>query len=319
MRVLRWGRSAYETDASLALERSGVERIGGEYSVHTDRTMVPELGEVDLLVVTSGVRVGRDEVSRLPSGAAVVTTTSGYDHIDVDACVTRGVAVHRMPLARRDAVVEHALAEMIVHQRRLGAMHAAARAGHWARGELPALAPRMLGESRVAVIGLGVIGSRMAEVLGHLGAEVVGVDPRGGPATVSVASLDQALAEAHVVTLHCALTASSRGMLCDQRLRRLRPGCVVVNTARGAVLDVEAAVEGVRQGRLGGLSVDVFPEEPWPGLASAAAVEGVRLTPHGSGYTVGLGRRVAAGVVAAAEALVRDEPLPHGVSASRSR
>jgi phosphoglycerate dehydrogenase-like enzyme len=90
-------------------------------------------------------------------------------------------------------------------------------------------------------------------------------------------------------------------------------GAIVVNTARGDVLDVDAAVARVASGRLGGLSVDVFPEEPWPALARHAAIPGVRLTPHASGYTEDLGRKVAEGVVATVGAWATQRAVPYPV------
>jgi len=87
----------------------------------------------------------------------------------------------------------------------------------------------------------------------------------------------------------------------------------VVNTARGTLLDVEAAVREVREGRLRGLHVDVFPEEPWPGLAVAAQVEGVVLSPHAAGFVRGLGARIADEVGTALRAWRAGEPIPHVV------
>lgn len=305
--VLRWGRAVYETDADLAGEREGIEALGLRWTLWEPRTPPPSLGEAAVLVVHSGVRLGEAELGAF-GGQLVVTTTSGFDHIDLDAAARRGLQVARSPLARRDAVVEHALAAMIGLGRRLDALHGYARDGVWARAQLPGLAPVGLSGAPVAVIGVGVIGARMASVLEALGAEVMEVDPHapGGPRVRW--TLEQALARARFVTLHCALGPTSRGLLDATRLDLLPWGAVVVNTARGDVLDVAAAVERVADGRLGGLAVDVFPEEPWPAL-QAQAIPGVWFTPHASGYAEGLGGRVAASVVAAVRAWVRREIL----------
>ena len=99
----------------------------------------------------------------------------------------------------------------------------------------------------------------------------------------------------------------------EERIGRLAPHTVLVNTARGPIVDVPAAVEAVRNGRLRGLSLDVFPTEPWPGLGAAAEVDGVWLSPHSSGYAEGLGERVAAEVVSTLGAWAKGAPLPHPV------
>lgn len=312
VRAIRWGRSAYETDAALALEAEGLRALGLRWSLHTGE--LPELQGARVLVVTSKVRLDRTALRRFPASLELVlTTTSGVDHIDLEACARSGLRVGRLPLARRDAVVEHVLAELLHHLRRLAPLQVAARRGEWARGRLPELAPVAIAGSTVAVVGLGVIGKRLAELLQAMGAEVLGVDPWRAVAGIEKVELDEALARARAVSLNCSLTPSSRGLFDRRRLRRLQPGAVLVNTARGELLDVAAAVELVRSGRLGGLSVDVFPEEPWSQLAQHSAVPGVRLSPHASGYTAGLGEAVARGVVESVRCWLRAGRLPHQV------
>lgn len=308
MNVVRWGRSAYETPDDLARERGGAEALGLTWS-HVEGA-VERLVPADALVVTSGVRVNEAALAR--SGArAVITTTSGYDHIDLAACVSRGVAVYRVPLARRDAVVEHALASLIVLMRNLGPLEAHAAQGTWARDALPDLAPVGLSTSRVLIVGLGVIGTHLASVLRAAGAVVVGVDPAGVPDGVETGDLDALLPTVDAVTLHCALTDTSRGLFSAERLACLPRHAVVVNTARGEVLDVGAAVAAVREGRLRGLACDVFPREPWPDLRDAGP--NIRFTPHASGFVRDLGRRVADGVNRALADLVAGGSAPHRV------
>jgi len=310
--VLRWGRSAYETDEALAMERDGIEALGARWEFRPGPTPPQALAEADVLVVNSGVRVERAVVEAL-RGTRILTTTSGYDHVDLEACRRRGVALARLPLARRDAVVEHTLACLVWLHRRLPELVGRARAGRWARAELPELAPRVVRDLPILVVGLGVIGARVAEVLGILGAQVLGVDPAGVPAGVEEVELDQGLARARAITLHCSLTSSSRGLLSANRLATLHPGSVVVNTARGRVLDVNAAVEQLCSGRLRGLAVDVFPVEPYPGLARSASHPALLFTPHGAGYSHDLGDRVAAQVCEAVGAWLGGAEPPFGV------
>lgn len=314
MQVLRWGRSAYETDADLRLEEEGARALGLSWRCTPDRAP-PDLTGVDALVVTSRVRVS-DEVIRAFPGSLILTTTSGWDHIDVRAARDRGIRVARLPEARRDAVVAHALGALLTLTRRFPALHAAARSGHWARGDLPALAPVGLDRATVLVVGLGVIGRRTVECLAPLGCRILGVDPHGVPAGVELVDLEEGLRQADAVTLHCDLNPTTRGLLSEARLDLLPRHAVVVNTARGGILDVRAAVERVAAGHLAGLHVDVFPEEPWPELAAGAAVEGVSFTPHAAGYIRDLGARVAEGVVAALTAWKRGDPIPHQVMGS---
>ncbi len=311
--VLRWGQSAYETDDDLALEEAAAQSLGLALRRAPDARTVPDLTGVDALVVTSKCRVDAQVLSRF-GGSLVLTTTSGWDHIDREAAAAAGVEVGRCPLARRDAVVEHALGSLLSLPRRLPALEARARAGRWARAELPELAPVGLADAPVLVVGLGVIGRLVATQLAFLGAEVWGTDPAGVPEGVRSVDLDEALPEVGAVTLHCCLSATSRGLFDAARIGRMRRGAVLVNTARGDILDPVAAARAVEGGALGGFACDVFPEEPYPGLAELAAVPGVRLTPHASGYTVGLGHRVAEGVAEGLRAWVEGRPQPYRVT-----
>jgi len=309
--VLRWGQSAYETDLDLGQEEAGAQALGLTWSQQDERS-TPDLSGVRALVVTSRVRVDAALLQRF-SGDLVLTTTSGHDHIDVPAAWARGVRVGRCPLARRDPVVEQSLGALIGLLRRQPALQDAARAGRWARGDLPSLAPVALRGATVLIIGLGVIGRRMAAVLRALDAEVWGIDPAGVPDGIRAVTLDEGLAGADAVTVHSALTPSSRGLFGAGNLAAMRPGAVLVNTARGAVVDPDAAVAAVRSGHLRGVALDVFPAEPWPGMRDAAEVPGVWLTPHAAGYDRGLGARVASEVNDALAAWVAGKPLPHPV------
>ena len=267
---------------------------------------------MDALVVTSKARVTAEVLGRF-DGRLVLTTTSGWDHIDVDAAVAAGIEVGRSPLARRDAVVEHALACLMGLSRALPAQLEAARVGRWARGELPKMAPWRLQDRPVLLVGLGVIGRRCASFLHAMDVEVWGVDPRGVPDGVRAVDLDAALPDVGAVSLHCSLSATSHGLLHAARVGRMAKDAVLVNTSRGDVLDVASAVAAVSEGRLKGLATDVFPHEPYPDLERASQHPAVWLTPHASGYAVGLGRRVADEVVAGLEAWKAGRAQPHGV------
>jgi D-3-phosphoglycerate dehydrogenase len=243
----------------------------------------------------------------------VLTTTSGHDHIDTLACRKAKVVVARCPMARRDAVVEHALAAMITLGRQLPTLDAAAIRGQWIRSALPQLAPTGLNRATVAVIGLGVIGKQMCHMLTHLGATVLGVDPHVSAPWVKQVSLDEACSRASFITLHCSLTTQTEGLFDDTRLSQLRPQTVLVNTARGPLLDVEAAADRVRNGGLRGLAIDVFPVEPYPSLA-ALSHPSVRLSPHASGYTHDLSDRVCRELTETLGCWVKGVPLPHTVA-----
>jgi phosphoglycerate dehydrogenase-like enzyme len=309
--VTRWGRSALESDDALRAERDAVAALGHDWAF-VDPPRHPH--GADVLIVHSGVPVDRAALAVLAPGSWVVTTTSGTDHVDLRAAEDLGVGVARCPLARRDAVTGWTLAALESLFRCWPALQIAARAGRWARADLPALAPRTLSQVTVAVVGLGVIGSQVADRLRGLGATVRGVDPRI-PGTLPLAD---ALRGADGLTLHCALEPQSRRLIDGAALDQLGPQAVVVHTARGDVLDLEAAVARLDAGALGGLAVDVYPREPFPGLA-ALERRGIWATPHTAGFTFDLPDRVRAELLDALRRIGAGECPTHTVVAGNQR
>lgn len=301
MRLSRLVWSPYETEADRVAERAV---LGRRVDIRVDDS------DAEILVTTSNRRVDGPLLDRHPSAKLLLTTTSGHDHIDLDACLERGVEVARLPEVRRDAVVEVALGLVISGLHRLGHLRARAEAGAWARAELPALAPGNLAGSRVGVVGLGVIGTRFAHVASCLGAEVWGHDPAGLPPGVRAASPAELVERCDSLSLHCSLSPSSHQLVDAELLAQAR-GLVLVNTARGAVVDVGAALAALDAGRLAFLGLDVFPSEPWPDMDAVGDRPGLVLLPHAAGYHRGLSGLVRDGLVRAVDAYLAGQPLPY--------
>ena len=299
-RVLRWGRSAYETVEELEAEGVSLEALGCR--VRRDEGREPDLAGVEILVVTSKQRVDAAVFKRAEALQLVITTTSGHDHVDLEAAEAAGVAVARCPLARRDAVVDTSLAMGLSLLRQLPVLHDRARAGVWARGELPGMPMGRVRGLDVGVVGYGVIGRRATEAWRNLGARVRWHDP----AVSGSLPLEDLFALSSLVTLHCALTPSSEGLIGDAACAAMAPGTVVLNTARGRCVDVASLV---RAEHLGGVGLDVYPEEPWPDLAALAARPNTILTPHAAGYHPGLGAAIVEEVEASVAAWCEQAPL----------
>ncbi len=302
MRWSRWGRSSYERDQDLLAERAALQPWV---------EALPPDQDAEILSVTSRTRVDAALLDRAPSARLVITTTSGYDNLDLELLRARGLAAARLPEARRDAVVETTLAMLLGALRGLGPLQAAAREGRWTRGELPAFGLRSVAGRRVGVVGLGVIGARVAQALQALGADVLGLDPAGLPDGVAAADLETMLQTCDALTLHCDLNPSTRGLISGPRLALARPELVLVNTARGALVDTEAALDSLRGGRLGALCLDVFPAEPCPWLSQTAALPNLTLTPHAAGWHVDLPARLREGLARAVSAWVQGSALPY--------
>ncbi len=305
IRVLRWGQAEYERDPIGPLP-PGVELL--TWSLGDDAP----IEAMDVVVVPSLRRVRAEHVLRMRPGTLVLTTTSGFDHVDVDAALARGVRCARLPLARRDAVVQSTLGTIFALTRRIAPMQDGARAGRWERAELPAHGATVA--KTVAVFGAaGVIGRRMVEVLRAIGLDVLAVDP----ALTTTVGAREALAESDVVTLHCSMRDANERLIGAEAIAEMRPGAVLVNTARGRLVDVDAALRAVVSGHLGGLGLDVFPVEPAP--LAAYAHPRVLLTPHAAGWHPGLGRAIAEGVSEAVTAYVAGFPVPFELNAADDR
>ena len=303
MRLSRWGWSPYETDDDRAAESEVLSPIV---------EVVSDQSDAEVVVVHSKIVAGPGLLDAAPSLQLLITTTSGTDHIDLAAMRDAGVTVCRLPLARRDAVVEATIGMLIWGLRGFGVMDDWAQRGDWGRPMLPQLEPRLMQSARVGVVGLGVIGRQVVRTLSAMGAEVWGADPRGGLDGVKSATLVEMVRGCDAVTLHCDLNPSSENLISAEILGVCSPRLVLVNTARGRLVDTGAALDAVHAGRLAGLCLDVYPQEPVD-LKAFAQHPRVFVSPHSAGYHVGLGRMVREGLERTVSAWLNGESLPYSV------
>jgi len=221
--------------------------------------------------------------------AIVVLSTGVGSWIDVAAAARRNVVVRGVAGYADRTVAEHALALIFACSRRIPEMDRAIRAGHWTSAARFELAGKTL-----AVIGLGATGKALAR-LGHaLGLRVVGCNrsPVALDIPLELMPLDVALQQAHIVSLHLALNADTRGLLSADRLARMRPDAILINTARGALVDTPALVEALRTGRLAAAGLDVFTDEPLPVDHPLTGLDNVVLTAHAAWHSPEAGRRL---------------------------
>jgi D-3-phosphoglycerate dehydrogenase / 2-oxoglutarate reductase len=232
-------------------------------------------------VLTVDVPVGEELLAQLPSLRVAATATVGFDHIDVAACDARGVAVVNVPDYCTQEVADHTLALLLALVRGIVVFDRDVARGGW---DPKAAGPvRTLAELRVGIVGCGRIGGAVAVRLVALGVEVWANDiapvARDG---VRFVSLDELLAECNAVTLHVPLTRKTRGLIGRPQIAAMRRGALLVNTSRGAVVDVDAVLEALRSGRLGGAALDVLPHEPPP---APPVAPNLVLTPHAAYFS----------------------------------
>lgn len=301
MRFVLWGPSEHvSADQQAALARR-LRELGQE--VRELGLGEPAPADANCVVINTKTRIGPAELAAMPVLHWVITTTSGHDHVDLTACGRHGVRIVRCPRARRDAVVDCSMAMSLALLRRLPLMERAARSGDWIRADVRQLGIPLLRNLPIGVIGHGVIGRAAAAAWRALGARVLVADP----AQADTSSVSDLLRGCRVVTLHCSLTESSAGLIDSEALAIMQPGAVLVNTARGECIDVEAVLTDTR---LGGFGLDVFSPEPHPRMTELAARENAILTPHSAGYHDRLGPAISDEVVGAATAIVRGVAPP---------
>ena len=227
-------------------------------------------------------------VAALPGLGIVSRIGAGFDTVDTEACARHGVWVANSPDYGVGEVATHALALALALMRNVVAYHRDVSAGRWhylSSGEL-----RRASDMTLGIVGLGRIGKRMAHVSRNAFRRVIAADPYiidgDFPAYVERANLTDVLAQSDVVSLHVPLTAETRGMIDAAVLGVMRPGSYLVNTSRGAVVDVDAALSALERGTLAGLALDVLPVEPVPAGSKLLGHPRVILTPHAAFYSV---------------------------------
>ena len=202
--------------------------------------------------------------------------TGARSYMNPDELAACGITVHTIKGYGDTAVAEHAIAVMWAAARGLAAMDGGMRRGAWLRREGMQLTGKTLG-----LVGFGGIAAEVARIAHGGGMRVLAWNrtPKSAP-DVTFADLDTVLAESHVLSLHLLLTDETRGFIDAERLARLRPGAILVNTARGALVDEAAMVDRLRTGRLGHAALDVFDTEPLPADHALTTLPNVTLSAH---------------------------------------
>jgi D-3-phosphoglycerate dehydrogenase len=254
------------------------------------------LAPVEVLFAPLGFRIDKAKMDRCPRLKAIVSNTTGVPHIDVKEAARRGVAVcalHDQP-AFLDSITptaEHTIGLMLAAWRRVPAAHAAACAGRWDRR--PWGAPRMFSRMRLGLVGYGRLGRKVARIAEAMGMAVAFYDPHvpgGMPDLLALAR------RSDVLSLHAPATEETRGLVSRAVLEALPRGALVVNTARGEIMDLDALLDLLEEGHVAAAGLDVLPDEFDPGFAGrfpgsrvvayARARDNLVLTPHIGGSTV---------------------------------
>jgi (S)-sulfolactate dehydrogenase len=270
----------------------------------------------DALIVRNRVRVDAELLAAAGELRVVGRLGVGLDNIDLPACAARGIEVIPATGANALAVAEYVLGASLMLLRGAYGGTAAVAAGGWPRGALSTgreLAGKLLG-----VIGFGSIGRETGRLARALGMRVIGCDTEIATSSPLWAEqhtlprrLDELLRATDIVSLHVPLTEATRGLIGAAELTLMPPGAILINTARGGIVDEAAVAAALRAGRLGGAALDVFAAEPLPGGSALVDCPNLLLTPHIAGVTresnVRVSMLIANKVAAALDAVRRTD------------
>lgn len=268
------------------LSPAGLALLAADFEVRhvdgADRTaLLPALAGADAVVVRSATTVDAEALAAAPRLRVVARAGIGLDNVDVGAATARGVLVVNAPLANVVSAAEHAIALLLACARNVAVADRVLKGGSWARSRFTGVE---LAEKTAGVVGLGRIGVLVAQRLSAFGMRLLAYDPyvsaaRAGQIGVRLVSLEDLLRESDFITIHLPRTAETVGLIGKAELELVKPTVRLVNAARGGLVDEDALVAALAEGRVAGAGVDVFTTEPTTS-SPLFAFDSVVVTPH---------------------------------------
>ena len=287
------------------MDEAAVASLEKQFETHHDATLVDRragllerLVDVDALIVRNRTQVNAEILSAAPRLKVVGRLGVGLDNIDMPACKARKVEVIPATGANALAVAEYVITTAMVLLRGAYLSSASVAAGQWPRG--PLSNGREISGKVLGIVGFGDIGRLVARLAQGLGMRVVASDPMidaDAPVWkktgVSCRTLDALLAESDVISLHVPLVAETRNLIDTARLALMKTDAVLINSARGGIVDEAALAVALRARKLGGAALDVFDDEPLKAGSTLADCPNLLLTPHIAGVTLEANVRVS--------------------------
>ena len=287
------------------MDETAVDSLRESHSVTYDPGLLDRPNELaghleraDALIVRNRTQVTAELLDHAPQLKVVGRLGVGLDNIDVAECERRGVAVIPATGANAQAVAEYVIGTAMLLLRGAYLCSAQVAAGDWPRTALSN--GREIGGKTLGLIGFGGIGRLTAQLGQSMGMTVLAHDPAistDAPiwreSGVQCVELDALLAKADVVSLHVPLVDSTRNLIDASRLALMKPDSILINTARGGIVDEQAVAAALSAGRLGGAALDVFLDEPLPAASAFTGVPNLVLTPHIAGVTAESNVRVS--------------------------
>jgi phosphoglycerate dehydrogenase-like enzyme len=264
----------------------GMEYLWVPQCPFSEESVIEELSKADAGIIDIEP-YGESIFSRIKESTKLLVRFGvGYDKVDLKAASANGIAVARTTGANTTAVAEMALTLLLSCRRRINTYQARIKEGNWVKE----VGHELIG-STVGIIGYGSIGRRLARLLTGFDCRILVYDPYPKEEVikadgVELVSLEEVFQQADAISIHVPYTEQTHHLVNKTTLAMMKPMAVLVNTARGNIIDEEALYEALKNGRLAGAGVDVFAQEPLPTEAPLLTLENALLTPHVSSQTV---------------------------------
>ena len=269
---------------SLLKKQSGYEV--DELPGLAKKDLIAKIGRYDALIVRSATQADRDVIEAGKKLRVIARAGVGTDNIDVEAASQRGIVVTNTPDANTLAAAEHTMAVLLAACRNIPDAHASVRSGEWSRGKFMG---RQLYGKTLGVVGIGRIGIQVAHRAQAFGMKLLAYDPfvaeeRARELGLKLVSLADLLKDSDVVTLHTPSTEATRGLMSKENLSLMKKSAILVNCARGDLVDEQALAAALAKGQIAGAALDVYKSEP-PKDSPLLSAPRVVLTPHHAAST----------------------------------
>jgi len=271
--------------ASSESYRKLLERVRVDYHdtlPGTEERLIERIAGAEIVInIRSSTHFSENVFRQSPNLRLLSLWGTGTDNVDLAAAVRHGVTVTNTPGVSAVAIAEHALALLLAVARRIPPLDSEVRQGCWPRGQASQMHGKTLG-----IIGLGAVGRQFGRLGAGIGMRVIAWTMHPDPALeFELVSLDDLLRSSDVVSLHLRLSDQTRGFIGKREFEKMKPSAILINTARGAIVDEQAMLEALTASRIAGAGLDVFEAEPLPPSHPITRLDNVVLTPHSAGIT----------------------------------
>ncbi|MGI6096808.1 MAG: hydroxyacid dehydrogenase [Dethiobacteria bacterium] len=268
------------------IHRSGLNLLKEKVDLHelynpSYEELIRNVYDKEAIIVRGAVGINKEIIDNAPELKVIGVGAIGTNHIDVAYAKEKGIEVYNVPAGSTYAVPELTIGLMITVARKIVPAYHSVLEGEWDKHTYQG---RQLKDKALGIIALGKIGSRVAKLAQAFDMNVIAFDPYVKPELakevgVKLVDIDTLCERADVISIHAPLTEDTRDLINEERIKKMKPGVIILNMGRGGILNEDAAYRAIKEGRIYGLGLDVMEKEP-PGKSRLFELENVVVTPH---------------------------------------